>query len=188
MYVKLNILKTTSMSMNVLLKGLSYNFERLTQKCMTVYDTVTELPVACPDFDETYEVDHTTGIYIFSQPSFGHENVTLLPSVMYFPYGGTYNVEFSVVDGANLGVGSYELLTSIIDSILQRNCSSTLVVRGLNSYFCTDHSVIKYSQRGDFKYCKSKRKGQGWEENRMVRIFPPSLSEKKEKHCAFTAH
>ena len=98
-----------------------------------MHSAVTELPVNCPDFNNAYEVDITTGTYAFAQPDFQHINVTLLPGVEYYPHGDYFNVTFSIEDGSNLTVGSHDLTTTILDTELHKNCISTLTVRGLQT-------------------------------------------------------
>ena len=68
--------------------------------------------------------------YTFSQPDFGPDDVASSPGVTYFPHGGTYAVDFSITDGAELQVGEYALITSISDERLNKNCSCNVSVVG----------------------------------------------------------
>ena len=67
-----------------------------------LHHAVTELPVECPDFNNTYEVDLTAGTHTFAQPDFQHVNVTVLSGVEYYPHGDYFNVTFSIEDGSSL--------------------------------------------------------------------------------------
>ena len=96
-----------------------------------LFTTVTELPVDCPDFSDTVPANINSTTYFFVPPSYGPENVTLVPGVTeYYWSDETFSVSVSVAGGPYLQVGTHTITTVISDDVLNITCKSSLVVIG----------------------------------------------------------
>eukprot|EP00057_Strongylocentrotus_purpuratus_P006278 XP_011660752.1 PREDICTED: uncharacterized protein LOC105436661 [Strongylocentrotus purpuratus] len=95
-----------------------------------VHNTLTELPVNCPDFDRTMGTDPEQATYTFS-PDFGADDV--VKSVGGYRYhGGGVSVNLTLGGspvGGGVSIGTHDVIALIYDDELNKTCTGTYRVQ-----------------------------------------------------------
>nr|XP_054749220.1 uncharacterized protein LOC129254729 [Lytechinus pictus] len=96
-----------------------------------VQNTLTELPVNCPDLNRTVSTDPHQATYNFA-PDFGADNVT--KSVDGYRYHGdavSVNITLGGYPvGGSVSIGTHEVVAIIFDDELEKKCTGIYIVEG----------------------------------------------------------
>ncbi|XP_030829600.1 uncharacterized protein LOC105441135 [Strongylocentrotus purpuratus] len=96
-----------------------------------VENTLTELPVNCPDLNRNVSTDVDKATYTFN-PDFGADDVTKSASG-YRYHGGGVSVNLTLGGspfGSSVSIGTHDVVALIYDDVLNKTCTGIYIITG----------------------------------------------------------
>eukprot|EP00057_Strongylocentrotus_purpuratus_P013391 XP_011667865.1 PREDICTED: uncharacterized protein LOC105439979 [Strongylocentrotus purpuratus] len=107
-----------------------------------VQNTLTELPVNCPDLNRNVSTDVDQATYTFNL-DFGADNVTKsVDSYRYHGDGVSVNLTLGGSPlGSSVSIGTHEVVALIYDDVLNKTCTGTYNIQDVESPFITCSNI-----------------------------------------------